>query len=177
MPSTYTLISSNVLATSAASVTFSDIPSTYTDLVLKVNGRGTDTGNYLSVQLRFNSDTATNYSRTALFGYGPGGSLGSTRGTSLTFTTAMYSANSNDATANTFGNAEFYIANYLVSANKPISSFGVAESNTGQGFIDTTAHLWRNTSAITSITINPFFGGSLNWITGSSFYLYGIKNS
>jgi hypothetical protein len=177
MPSTYQLISSNTLTTSAASVTFSAIPSTYTDLVLKVGARGSDTGNYLSIQIRFNSDTATNYSRTAIYGYGPGGTTASTRGSSLTNTTAMMSSNADSATANTFGNAEFYIPNYSASANKPIGSFGVAESNTGQGFMDTTAHLWRNSSAVTSITISPGFGSAYNWLTGSSFYLYGIKNS
>ena len=36
---TYTLISSNVLSSSAASVTFSSIASTYTDLVLRVSAR------------------------------------------------------------------------------------------------------------------------------------------
>ena len=39
---TYTLISSNVLASSAATVTFSSIPATYTDLVLRVSARNND---------------------------------------------------------------------------------------------------------------------------------------
>lgn len=177
MASAYTLISSNVLSSSAGTVTFSSIPATYTDLVLKVNARGSDTGNYLSVQLRFNGDTATNYSRTAIYGYSPGGSFGSARGSSLSATTAMMSSNADSATANTFGNAEFYIPSYLVAQNKPLSSFGVAESNTGQGFMDATAHLWRNSAAVTSITISPGFGSAYNWLTGSSFYLYGISNS
>ena len=39
MATTYTLITSQTLASSAASVTFSSIPSTYTDLVLRVSAR------------------------------------------------------------------------------------------------------------------------------------------
>ena len=57
---TYTLISSNVLGSSAASVTFSSIPATYTDLVLRVSAR-TDADD--TSLITFNG-TTTGYSKT-----------------------------------------------------------------------------------------------------------------
>ena len=173
---TYTLISSNVLSSSAASVTFSSIPATYTDLVLRISARGDDTGTYIPIDLRFNGDTATNYSRT--FVYGTGASVGSSRNTSVSTARAQYSGNANDATANSFGSSEFYIPSYLVSQNKPLGSFGVSETNSATSYMDASALLWRNTAAITSVTVYPnVTGGSYNWLTGSSFYLYGISNA
>jgi hypothetical protein len=168
MPSTYTLISSNVLTTTATSVTFSAIPSTYTDLVLRCSTRGsTGTG---AIRVTFNGDTATNYSDTALIGNGSAAS--SSRDTSQNEGYAYNTNNFTTYTANTFSNSEFYIPNYLVSANKPLSSFGVQETNDPAAGMATTALLWRNTAAITSITL-----GITSFVAGSSFYLYGIKNS
>jgi hypothetical protein len=42
MANTYTLIASNTLGASAASVTFSAIPSTYTDLVVRYSAASCD---------------------------------------------------------------------------------------------------------------------------------------
>jgi len=169
MPSTYTLISSNVLSSSAASVTFSAIPSTYTDLVLRISTRV----NYASVDgnilIRFNGDTASNYSYT--FIYGNGTSLVSSRG-STTRIIAASSTQGSSATSNTFASAEIYIPSYLVSQNKPVSIDSATENNATEAYRGATAGLWRNTAAITSINLE---GG--DFVSGSSFYLYGIKNS
>jgi len=81
MPATYEPISTQTLGTATATVTFSSIPQTYTDLVLIVNHSVT-TGNP-SIHGRFNSDTGSNYSRTRLLGNGS--TAVSTRGTSQTF--------------------------------------------------------------------------------------------
>ncbi len=70
MPATYTLINSNVLTSSAASVTFSAIPATYTDLVIRCSGRSDSSFSaVLDLYLSFNGSTAT-YSRTQIRGYG-----------------------------------------------------------------------------------------------------------
>ena len=68
MPATYEPIQTTTLGSAAASYTFSSIPSTYTDLKLVITG--TSVGAYADIDLRFNSDTATNYSWTALAGNG-----------------------------------------------------------------------------------------------------------
>jgi hypothetical protein len=175
MPSTYTLIASNVLSSSASSVTFSSIPNTYTDLAVRVSGRSDDSSNSSnSIRFFINSNTGTVYSFTRILG----------NGTSV----ASYSAPANTdelyfnnglstalSTANTFGNAEIYIPNYTSSTNKPVGSFQVAETNSSPVSVGMTAGSIRITSAITTIqvTLNPTY----SFVTGSSFYLYGIKNS
>ena len=169
MPNTYQLISSNVLGSSAASVTFSAIPATFTDLVLRISTRV----NYASVDgnilIRFNGDTASNYSYT--FVYGNGSSAVSSRG-STTRIVGASATEGTSATSNTFASAEIYIPSYLVSQNKPISIDSATENNATEAYRGATAGLWRDTSAITSINLE---GG--DFVSGSSFYLYGIKNS
>jgi hypothetical protein len=81
----------------------------------------------------------------------------------------------NNATSNTFSNTEIYFPNYAGSANKVIASFSVAETNATAANMDVVAGLIRNTSAITEIIIDQPSGNS--FLSGSSFYLYGIKNS
>jgi len=171
MPSTYTLISSNVLTSSAASVTFSAIPSTYTDLVLRVSLRST--ANTLNCAIIFNSNTSSIHSGTFVYGFSTTAGSGNELNTSALnpqFT------NSNAMTANTFGSAELYIPNYTNSSNKPVSSINASETNSAtDAWIMGYAGLWRGSAAITSITITSGSGGS--HVSGSSFYLYGIKNS
>jgi hypothetical protein len=77
------------------------------------------------------------------------------------------------STADTFTNAEMYIPSYLSSANKPISQITSMENNTTTAFIEAHAHLIGSSTAINSIT----FTASGDFVSGSSFYLYGIKNS
>lgn len=174
MANTYTLIASNTLSSSAASVTFSSIPNTYTDLVIRMSLRIASTSNNTKgLRYKLNGSTA-NYSRTVLEGYGTG--LFSNRASSTAFQYAgEVITDFAGMTTNTFANTEIYIPNYTVSANKPISVFGVTENNNADyAYIDAHAHLWSNTSAITSIELYPEVD---NWKTGSSFFLYGIKNS
>lgn len=173
MAATYTLISSNVLASSAASVTFSAIPSTYTDLVLRASVRGDSATVLEALLLNFNADTAGNYSQTTLLGSGSAAS--STRQSNVFSSNNLQQADGGSATASTFGNAEIYIPSYTVNQNKPIGSFGVGENNATAAYMGAVALLWRNTAAITSIAITP--NSSANFVSGSSFYLYGIKNS
>lgn len=175
MPSSRILIASNTLTSSAASVTFSAIPGTYTDLILKYSMR-TDSSSYLQwLNLRFNGDSgsATTYSLTYLAGTGTAAVSG--RYTS-TYRWAVQGANGALSTSNTFSNYEVYIPSYTVAQNKPASIFGVMENNSStanQSEIDTAGALYQNTAAITSILIES---GS-NILSGSSFWLYGLKNS
>jgi hypothetical protein len=169
--STYTLISSQVLSSSAASVTFSSIPSTYKDLVLRVSSRETAGSTTTTFFVRYNGDSSTIYSDTVIYGQGSTGagsyrnSSGGSTGNELGLDPA------NTATSNTFGNTEIYIPNYTSSNKKVSSGFNAAESNTASGteFNAAVASLYQGTSAITSITL---LGAS--FAAGSSFYLYGI---
>ena len=172
MPSSRVLISSQTLGSAAASVTFSAIPSTYTDLVVKASLRTDQSNPTASFYIRFNGSSATNYSRTSLYTTNAS-TAGSFRESNVNGMEYGVS-NADTATSNTFANFEMYIPNYAGSTNKPSYAFGVAENNaTSPIFIQVSAGLRSVTDAITSIGLVP----SGNWLSGSSFYLYGIKNS
>ena len=173
MPSTYQLISSNVLTSSAASVTFSSIPATFTDLVVRLSVRSSRSANNDGILYTLNSDTSAIYSETVLENYG--GSASSSRSSAQTGF-SLNAINASTSTANTFTSIELYLPNYLSTTSKPISYFGTKENNSStNNAIDAIADLYRNTTAITSVTFAPVTGP--NWLSGSSFYLYGIKNS
>ena len=169
MANTYTLISSNVLSSSAASVTFSAIPSTYTDLVVRFSARNSAAGTIGDCWVRFNAAT-TNYSDTEI--YGTGSAAGSGRSASSWLWMGDITAAGN--TANSFASSELYIPNYAGANNKVASAFTALETNATAARINAVAQLWSNTAAITSI---GFFPNTTNFDAGSSFYLYGIKNS
>lgn len=173
MATTYMLISSQVLGSSASTVTFSSIPQSYTDLVLLYSGRVSPNANVeASINLRFNGDTASNYS-SSLFS-GNGSTTAFSLDSNQTNAYIFYGLTADNSTANTFGNGEIYIPNYTSSSNKSFSSFGVAETNATAARIGNTSLLWRNTAAITSISLTPFSG---SFVTNSSFYLYGISKN
>jgi len=162
MPNTYEAIATSTLTSSAASVTFSSIPSTYTDLVLITNAIAqTNTADQL---IRFNSDSATNYSATILHGSGSAGA--STRVTNQSGIFINYYGNMPVVFVQ---NTITHIMNYSnATTNKTVLSKASNASNN----VDAIVALWRSTAAITSITI---LGNGQNYGIGSSFSLYGIK--
>jgi hypothetical protein len=171
MPSTYSLISSNVLASSAASVTFSAIPNIYTDLLIRASIRGDWAGLDTSASISFNTGSG---SRTMIRSQYSSGVVQSFRGT-IESPFGMGWVNSVDSTTNVFSNCEIYISNYAsTSLTKPVGSIYMVENNANQAHGWLQASLVNTTSAITSITLANFFG---NLVAGSSFYLYGIVKS
>ena len=168
MANTYTLIASST-ATSSTTVTFSSIPSTYTDLLVKCSGRTVD-GAWSNWIIRFNGSTSGYTSKTL------GGDGTSASSYSNTFTNGAWIGTLDSAgqTANTFTSADIYIPNYNSSNYKSISADNTTETNATVAYSALQAGLWSNTAAITSVSIVTD-GGNFN--TGSTFYLYGIKNS
>ena len=172
--STYVKIASNTLGSNTASVVFSSIPSTYTDLLLKFSVRTSETGfTNDQMRIRYNGQSTSLYSYTYLRGdgssvvaYGPGGTE-----------TGMLIAlvNSSASTANVYSNGEIYIPNYLSSAQKPSSLFTAMEQNNASALLTATAGLGTATTALSSITFYCTNGS--DFLTTSSFYLYGISNA
>jgi hypothetical protein len=176
MATTYQLISSQTLSTSAASVTFSSIPATYTDLVLRISARSDIAGLVNTIKLTYNSLAGTNYSYTLLYSNASNTSVSVQDSNQSTLRHGYY--NGDTTTSDTFGSAEIYIPNYAGSTAKPSSSFSVSQNNgtsTGDWYISTYAGLSQSTAAITGITIASV--DTANYKIGSSFDLYGIKNS
>ena len=173
MATTYTLISSNVLTSSAAIVTFSAIPSTYTDLVVRFSVRATDASDWLIVIL--NNITTTTSSETWLRGTGSAASSARQANTNyFGGNGADLLINRSGSTANTFTSGEIYIPSYTASQNKPVSFILAEENNATAANMTALAGLWRNTEAINRI---DFDTAGTSFTSGSSFYLYGIKNS
>jgi len=156
---TYALIESQVLGSATATVTFSSIPGTYTDLVLVVMAKNSASDGDLCI--RFNSDTATNYSYT--FIYGTGGSAVSTRGSNFNRIRIGRTDNTN-ACPNIIQIQDYSNATTNKTAISRSQNTALILANVG---------LWRNTNAITSISI--FDDNGLNFTTGSTFRLYGIQ--
>lgn len=172
MASSRQLISSQVLGTSATSVTFSAIPGTFKDLVLRVSGRTDNADTMDNLKIVFNGNTATNYSYTELKATP---SAGSESSSNMTFVYGHYGLDAASNTTNTFSSNEIYIPSYTASQNKPLSLINVLESNsTTLPFTSAQAQLWRNTAAITSIVLSS--SNAANFVSGSSFYLYGLAS-
>lgn len=160
---TYEPIQTTTITSNQSGITFSSIPSTYTDLVL-VLSIVTQTED-ASVNLRFNSDTGTNYSHTSLYGYT---SVASTRGSSTAQIRVLGEYYGTSTTIPTL--MKINIFNYTGSTYKTILSEAAGEKN-GTGEVGRFVGMWRNTSAITSLTINNSVS------SGTTMTLYGIKNS
>jgi hypothetical protein len=155
----------------AASIEFTGIPQTYTDLVIKISTRSTAASVLGYVNIRFNSDTGNNYSYKAVGGTGSITFNNNSAGGSSIFTVT----DGANATANTFGNAEIYIPNYTSSNQKSVSIDGVGENNVTEAYTQLVAGLWTGTSAITSIQLSDIFGPG-NFVQYSTAYLYGVTS-
>ena len=163
MPVTYIPLATQTLGSAAASVTFSSIPGTYTDLVLVIAGIFSTAGS-TSVVLQLNSDTGTNYSNT--FIYGNGTSVTSGRGSNQTNMQLGYMSGS--AQTNT-------IINLMNYSNTTTFKTALGRGNSMPDFTIARVALWRNTAAVTSIKVLP--DSALNFDTGSTFSLYGIASA
>lgn len=167
MPNTFELIASYTVGSSGTStIDFTSIPSTYTDLCLKLSLR-MNTTNLEYYSLRFNNSTSNFTYRTI---EGSGSSAASFSGSTGTYGFPVPS----NYTADTFSNAEIYIPNYAGSNNKSFSIDTVTENNATEAYADLIAGLWSDTSAINRITL---YVTTNNFVQYSTAYLYGIKSS
>lgn len=163
MPKTYEPIASTTLTAGTASVTFSSIPQTYTDLVV-VMSASVSSG---AVGYRVGNttvDTGSNYSRTNL--YGDGATAASTRQTGQTALYVTAATSSSNFSAN--------IIHFMNYSNTTTNKTFLARANDASVVTVIGAHLWRSTVAINTIT---FFGEGANIASGSSFTLYGVKSA
>lgn len=166
MPNTYTLIKTYTLASSAATIDFTSIPSTYTDICLKyslrTNAAFSSSGYYFSFS--FNGSTS-NLSSKILFGQGSAVS-------SANYTTDIFGwCVPSDWTSSSFSNSELYISNYSGSSYKSMSGDQTVDTTSSLTYTILQAGLWSNTAAINRITLTPTGGSFVQYSTAS---LYGI---
>lgn len=158
-----TLIQRQVLNSSQASVTFSNIPQNYQTLYFEISSRLD--ANVTATVLSFNTSNA-NFSGKSLNGDGSVAQSANRTNTYYVFTAPS------GYTANNFSNTHMTIPNYSGSNNKAWSYEAVIENNATLAQQDLIASLWSNTSAITSITLTP---SGANFVANSTFSLYGIS--
>ena len=159
MPSTYEPIATTTLGSAQASVTFSSITGSYTDLIISYNATSSiEQQNFL----RFNGDTGSNYSRTFMAGDGSSATSNrSSNGTSLLGPFSVFVPTVNLIQIQNYSNTTTFKTTLIRS--------GAANNST-----IATVGLYRSTSAITSVLISTTAG---TFDSGTVFTVYGIKSA
>lgn len=155
---TYEPLATTTLGSNTATVTFSSIPQTYTDLVLVASG--TVASGTVDGVINFNSDTGNNYSRTYMYGTGVNALSG--RNTNAGALLVFY-------WSTTVCNTIISFQNY---SNTTTYKTVVGRNNHEGNSTYAGVAMWRSTSAITRMDLTC---GATSWATGSVFTLYGIK--
>ena len=155
---TYEAIATQTLGSAAASVTFSSISSSYTDLIFIFNPNGSID----NLNLQFNGDTGTNYSRTNL--YGNGTSASSSRGSNASGIGLTISGDGETVRCN--------IMNYANATTYKTTIQRADASISADIYLGAMVGLWRSTAAVNSI---KFYPNSGNIPAGAVLTLYGIK--
>jgi hypothetical protein len=162
---TYVALDKVTVGTATPSITFSSIPSTYTDLVIVVGNFGMNTAGS-AMRMRFNGDTASNYSDTFLVGDGSTATSG--RESSVT-SIRVAGLSVGPATTNT-DTVIIQVQNY---SNATTYKTALIRDSSSVNEVGAVVGLWRSTAAITSITLVSY-NGTHNILAGSTFSLYGI---
>jgi len=145
-----------------ASIEFTDIPDTFTDLYIVSSIRNNRSANGAEQKIYFNGNTS-NFS-TRYLGAEPSVASGSISGRGFSGV-----ENGNTSTANTFASSTLYIPNYNSGVAKSFSSDSVQENN-GAAIMYIVAGSWSTTDAITSIK----FDSGFDYLEHSTATLYGI---
>lgn len=165
--STYVPIQAITLSASASSIDFTNIPQTFTDLVLV--GRYSFASNgirFATVRVGNNTiDTGSNYSDTYLDTYT--GSPNTGRNTNVTQALFSYSSSGGLTTSQ----SQVAIANFMNYSNTTTNKTIINRNMSAADMVSAYVNLWRNTSAINYIRI---IAGNADFASGSTFTLYGI---
>ena len=157
---TYEPIATITLGSNTATVTFSSISGSYTDLVLIIGGKNASSDQGIVTQVGNGSiDTGSNYSTTYLIGDG----TSATSGRASSATSIIAGRMDNVASTS--------IINYMNYSNTTTYKTVLGRGNDGALVIQHVG-LWRNTAAIN--TINVFNLSSVNFAAGTVLTLYGI---
>lgn len=160
-------ISSVILSASTSSVSFTNIPQTYTDLYLVVSGNSA--GGYINTRIRFNSDVGSSYSFTRLGVTFPGNNPTLSAGSeqNATFIRGAQMDNADN---------QFFTVNIMSYTNTNINKTVLVKTynSDGSDYGDSptvVSGLWRNTSAISSITLAT---DGTSFASNTTFNLYGV---
>jgi hypothetical protein len=167
-------IATGTTNTSSPSITFSSIPQTYKHLQIRGIGNASYGSNdYGALGIRFNSDTGTNYTR-----HGFRSNLGQSTPSHIALTGTTFASPTegvflNSTASDWMGTNVIDILDYTAT-DKYKTARGISGVvwTSSSGMVMFGAGMWKNTAAVTSITV---YQQNANWGTGTSFALYGLK--
>jgi hypothetical protein len=169
---TYESISSQTLASTSATVVFTGIPQTYTDLVLVINARKGSASSEFDAWMRFNGISTSIYGETSFYG-----TAGDVRGT-----VNDYNRTSSRLANLTFIDTDYtlVISNLMNYTSTSMYKTSISYGGSSGGNLGLSVSTWESTAAIASITIASgvsFPNAGAHFDAGSTFSLYGIKNA
>jgi hypothetical protein len=163
MATTYQLITAQTLTSTVTSVTFSSIPQTYDHLIMRISAR-----------------TAESFYNSVLtWAFNAGGGTYTYRfwqvraGSSDSGTNRFQEIPGANQSTNVFSANEVIIPNYTKTMARTIGATSVVQSFTNQSRLLGAANYWNDTAPITQIVLSNSGG----IVSGSTFRLYGLKNS
>ena len=166
----YDALATVTLSANTASVTFAGIPSGYKHLQIRAMSRGNAATDQDNLLVQFNGDTCGNYNNHYLYGTGSSAAAGAETGAQTTAQVGRVTGAS--LSSNIFGVSIVDILDYTntnkYTTNRTLCGF---DSN-GGGIVMLQSSLWRNTAAVTSLSLTT---GAGSFIQYSSFALYGVK--
>jgi hypothetical protein len=166
MTSTYEMIATNTVASVTTTISFTSIPSTYTDLVLVYSSRSQGAFDFQNSRIRFNGDSGNNYSYTQM-----SGDASSPAGIRQVDVNAMPTGADIGTTQS--GKWSVNIVNIMNYSNSTTYKTALIRVNAQPTFTMARVGLWRSTSTITSFDV--LRDDSNGFSVGSTFTLYGIK--
>ena len=167
MAKTYEPIATTTLVSNQSTITFSSIPSTYTDLRLVLSAAGLSSADLIS--FRIGGNTSTIYSITRLRGDGTTATTSRMSGTGVTFWQPVNAL----ITASIPFMITLDIFNYSNTSTYKTGLINYSADENGNGNIAQVVGLLRSTNAINNIEIRTNNGYS--YTTGTTATLYGIK--
>lgn len=186
MANTYKLISSSTVTSNntISTISFTSIPQTFTDLVIKAMARTTEGGagySWAGGYLRLNNDSANNYRNQFLYSYysesGPNAPAKTLGDGGTTDAIQLYPNNNGVLDGSCLTTIDVYINNYTANTNIPVSvetnnaALGSGQAN--RTFTNFAGNVWIGSGPVSSIYITP--SATKFWMQYTSFYLYGIK--
>jgi hypothetical protein len=169
--STFELISSTILGSASTQVNFSSIPSGYKHLQLRITARLTTSSSGVNdIFMRFNGDSANNYARHQLYGYG--GTMYSYNAPNISYSHAGWAVIESTQPYIFATSIVDILDAFATTKNKTVRTLTGIPS-TGNQLVALSSSFWNSTSAISSIALTETNGDTFS--IGSRFSLYGIK--
>jgi hypothetical protein len=171
------LIQQTTLASSASSITFSAIPTTFKSLLFKLSIRTDRSATKDNLSIRANGLSTSIYLLPFIQSTGTSTPTGvSTYITSNTSWTIANAINGNASTANYFSYGEILFSDYqIANAKSGIASFSANNNTAGGNHLIQCGLGFNSTAAITSLEFYPATGP--NFLANSRIALYGVNNT